>query len=319
MPVRREIAMGTLVMVEVLASGREVDRVIAFSWCREIALRCSRFYEESELRRASAHIGGAIRVSPILYEVLQFACPVVETTGGAFDPIVGRRMETHGFDRNHRTEEIAASGQPADRATSRSVELNPGAHTILLGLPLTLNPGCLAKGFAVDLAARELAPFRDYAMDAGSEFHLARCNELGNPWRVGIPHPRIQGEPIATVPALNRAVCSSADYERRRPDGEHHHLDLRTGDSLRRLVSITAMAPRFAAASVHIERGVAATVFAGNLANAAFVPGPETGIELFENQNVKGPIDAADMAQFGSGSIWTHYPQFRTWSFLDAA
>ena len=286
MPVRTEIAMGTLVTVEVPASGREVDHAIerAFSWFREIESRCSRFDEQSELRRVSAHIGVAIRVSPILYEVVRLARLVAETTGGAFDPTVGRRMEMRGFDRNYRTGEIAASGEPVDGVTWRDVELDPGAHTIFLGCPLTLDLGGIAKGFAVDLAARELAPFRNFAIDAGGDLYLGGCNAQGSPWRIGIPHPRIQGQLIAAVPASNRAVCTSADYERRRPDGEHHILDPRIGDSPRRVASVTAMAPQ--------------TVLADALATAAFVLGPEAGIELFENQNVEGLIVTADMSQF---------------------
>src|SRR5260370_16766813 len=82
MPVSTEIAMGTLVTVEVPASGREVDHAIerAFSWFREIESRCSRFDEESELRRVSAHIGVAIPVSPILYEMVQFSRLSPQTT-----------------------------------------------------------------------------------------------------------------------------------------------------------------------------------------------------------------------------------------------
>src|SRR5260370_15461568 len=194
MPVRTEIAMGTLVTVEVPASGREVDHAIerAFSWFREIESRCSRFDEESELRRVSAHTGVAIQVSPILYEVVQFARLVAETTNGAFDPTVGRRMEMRGFDRNYRTGEIAASGELIDGVTWRDVELDPGAHTIFLSRPLTLDLGGIAKEVAVDLAARERAPFRNFAIDPGGDWYLGGCTALGRPWRCGIPHPRLQ-------------------------------------------------------------------------------------------------------------------------------
>ena len=291
MAVRTEIAMGTLVTVEVPTSDREVDHAIerAFSWFREVESCCSRFDEESELRRVSVNIGVAVRVSPILYEVMQFACLIAETTGGAFDPTVGRRMEMRGFDRNYRTGDIANSGEPVDGVTWRDVELDPSARTILLGRPLTLDLGGIAKGFAVDLAARELAPFRNFAIDAGGDLYLGGLNSLGNPWRIGIPHPRIPGQLIAAVPASNRAVCTSADYERRRPDGEHHIIDPRTGDSPRRVASVTAIAPQ--------------TVLADALATAAFVLGPEAGIDLFENQNVEGLIVTADMSQFRTQSF----------------
>jgi thiamine biosynthesis lipoprotein len=182
MPVRMEIAMGTLVRVEVPASGREVDHVVerTFFWFREIESRCSRFDEESQLRRVSAHIGFAIRVRPILYEVVQFARLVAETTGGAFDPPVGPWMEMRGFDRYYRTGEIAAKGEPVDAVTWRDGDLNPGAHTILLSLPLTLDLGGIAKRFAVDLAARELAPFRNFAIDSGGDLYHLRTRSFNH-------------------------------------------------------------------------------------------------------------------------------------------
>src|SRR5579872_4954346 len=194
-----------------------------------------------------------------------------------------------GFARNYRTGEIAASGEPADGATWRDVELDPSAHTIRLGRPLTLDLGGVAEGFAVDLAARELAPFRDFAIDAGGDLYLGGCNALGSPWRVGIPHPRIEGELIAALAASDRAVCTSGDYERRRLDGEHHILDPRTGDSPRRVASVTVMAPQ--------------AVLADALATAAFVLGPEAGIELFESQDVEGLIVTVDMAQWRTRSF----------------
>jgi thiamine biosynthesis lipoprotein ApbE len=49
---------------------------------------------------------------------------------------------------------------------------------------------CLARSrkSAVS-AARELAPFRDFAIDAGGDLYLGGWNEPGAPWRVGIHHP----------------------------------------------------------------------------------------------------------------------------------
>ena len=126
MAVRTEIAMGTVVTVEVAASARDVDEAIerAFGWFREIEARCSRFDEESELRHATAQAGVAIPVSPILYEAVRFALLAAKTTDGAFDPAIGRRMETRGFNQDYRTEKLrpAANRTTASRgATSSSI------------------------------------------------------------------------------------------------------------------------------------------------------------------------------------------------------
>ena len=52
--------------------------------------------------------------------------------------------------------------------------------------PLTLDLGAVAKGLAVDAAARELAPFRNFAIDAGGDLYLGGCNDHGERWTVGI-------------------------------------------------------------------------------------------------------------------------------------
>ena len=42
--------------------------------------------------------------------------------------------------------------------------------------PLTLDLGAVAKGLAVDTAARELEPFKDFAIDAGGDLYLGGLN-----------------------------------------------------------------------------------------------------------------------------------------------
>ena len=80
-----------------------------------------------------------------------------------------------------------------------------------------LDLGAVAKGMAVDAAARELAVCGDFAIDAGGDLYLGGVNRNGEPWRVGIRHPRRDGELIEAVTVSDRAVCTSGDYER----GDH--------------------------------------------------------------------------------------------------
>ena len=128
----------------------------------------------------------------------------------------------------------------ADNVSYRDVELDPDRGTITLRRPLTLDLGAVAKGLAVDAAARELAPFQDFAIDAGGDLYLGGLNEQGAPWSVGIRHPRNERELIASLRISNQAVCTSGDYERRAPGGNAHHiLDPRTGASAHAVASAT--------------------------------------------------------------------------------
>ncbi len=123
--------------------------------------------------RLCAQVGVPVPVSPTLYEAVRFAVAVAEETGGAFDPTLGVAMESRGFNRNYRTGEVlpsrteavipSAAENPsfsrATRASYRDVHLDPARKTITLLRALTLDLGSIAKGFAVDLAARELRRF----------------------------------------------------------------------------------------------------------------------------------------------------------------
>jgi len=282
--------MGTLVTIHVVGNGNEagadaaIDR--AFGWFHEIEARCSRFSERSELMQLTAQTGVAAPASPIVYEAVQFALMVADISGGAFDPTVGRRMEARGFNREHRTGQVVRTASTPDEDVSyRDVLLDPDRRTITIRRPLTLDLGAVAKGLAIDTAARELDSFTDFAIDAGGDLYLGGSNEQGDPWRVGIRHPRNEHELIASLRVSNQAVCTSGDYERRTPGGDSHHiLDPHTGASAQAAASVTVVA--------------AGAMLADALATAAFVLGPEEGIQLLNRMGVEGLIVTPDLERF---------------------
>jgi thiamine biosynthesis lipoprotein len=257
-----------------------IDR--AFGWFREIETRCSRFDPDSEMMRLCARPGEAIEVSPLLFEAVRFARVVAEESGGAFDPTQGGRMTELGFNRHHVTGGLIPA-RTASNATYRDIEVDPGRRTILLRRPLTLDLASVVKGLAVDLAAHELAPFHDFAIDAGGDLYLSGANEKGEPWFIGVRHPRHDGELIAALRVTNRAVCTSGDYERKTAAG-HHILNPATGSSAKSTASVTVVAT--------------ATMIADALATAAFVMGPETGIPFLERMGVEGLIFTPELLRF---------------------
>jgi thiamine biosynthesis lipoprotein len=283
--------MGTLVTIHVVRSGAEagVDAAIerAFGWFHEIEERCTRFSRRSELLQLTAQAGVPARVSAMLYEAVQFALMVAEASGGAFDPTVGHRMEARGFNREHRTGETVRTGiTPDDDVSYRDVQLDPDRRTITLRRPLTLDLGAVAKGLAIDTAARELEPFRDFAIDAGGDLYLGGWNPQGAPWSIGIHHPRRDHELIDSLCVSNKAVCTSGDYERRTPGGGegHHILDPRTGVSPYAVASATVVA--------------SGAMLADALATAAFVLGPEDGIEFLNRMGVDGLIVTQELERY---------------------
>ncbi len=296
-PIRTEAVMGTLVTIHVVHSDAAVDAAIdrAFGWFLEIEDHCTRFSQRSELMQLALQPGVPVEASAILFEAVRFALLVAEESGGAFDPTVGQRMAGRGFNREHRTGEIvpgaSAASASEEAATYRDIQLDPHRRTITLRRPLTLDLGAVAKGLAVDTAARELAPFRDFAIDAGGDLYLGGSNPQGSPWSVGIRHPRRDGELIDSLRVSNKAVCTSGDYERLTDDGgsadpgaEHHILDPRTG-----------LSPHAVASATVVAEGA---MLADALATAAFVLGPEDGIQLLNRMGVDGLIVTQELERF---------------------
>jgi thiamine biosynthesis lipoprotein len=278
--------MGTAVTIHVVRAGDGVDAAIdrAFGWFHEIEERCTRFSGTSELMQLTARVGVPVRASAIVYEAVRFALMVAEESGGAFDPTVGYRMEARGFNREHRKGEIVHSAIAADDDVSyRDVQIDPENRTITLRRSLTLDLGAVVKGLALDTAARELAPFRDFAIDAGGDLYLGGSNPQGEPWSVGIRHPRRDGELIDSLRASNQAVCTSGDYERQKNDA-HHILNPRTGNSATTAASATVVA--------------SGAMLADALATAAFVLGPADGIRFLDRMGVDGLIVTPELARY---------------------
>jgi FAD:protein FMN transferase len=286
--VRRSIAMmGTVVTIHVVGQepdppstpDREEAVKRAFEWFCGVEECCTRFEPHSELMQLAAQVSEPVRVSTILFQAVQFALAVAEESAGAFDPTVGYTLETRGFNREHRTGKTIRTNLDSSIPVSyRDVRLDADRQTITLLRPLILDLGAVAKGLAVDLAARELRSFQNFAIDAGGDLYLEGCNPDGDPWSIGIRHPRRDGELIDSLRISHRAVCTSGDYERRaaRDEEGHHILDPRTGLSTNGVASVTVIAPT--------------VMLADALATAAFVLGPARGIQLFDRLGVDGLI-----------------------------
>jgi thiamine biosynthesis lipoprotein len=287
--IRTEVLMGTSVTIEVLHAAADAAIERALAWFREVEAACTRFDERSELMRLTAHVGAAVPVSDLLFEAVRFALRVAQESGGAFDPTIGGELHRRGFTREHRTGAVVRSPvAPAPGVSYRDVDVDAGAHTITLQRPLLLDLGAVAKGLAVDLAARELQPFADFAIDAGGDLYLGGHNAEGQSWSVGIRDPRTPGAVIESVRVSNAAVCTSGDYERAAPAGAGHHLiDPRTSLSPTETISVTVMAP--------------SAMLADALATAAFVLGPHEGLALLERLEVDGLVVARDLTTRRTG------------------
>jgi thiamine biosynthesis lipoprotein len=262
---------------------------LAIEWFRRVEASCSRFDPASEVSRLAARPGVAVAVSPILMEAVRFALAVASESGGAFDPTIGADLERRGFDREYRSGASIASGiAPDPRVSYRDVEADAARGTIAIARPLLLDLGGVAKGLAVDLAARELQPFGDFAVDAGGDLYLAGHNADDEPWSVGVPNPRDRASLIERLRVSNAAVCTSGDYARRTAEG-HHLIDPRTRRPAADAVSVTVVAP--------------SAMVADALGTAAFVLGAIEGRRFLQRQGVEGLIVTPGLECVSTGQL----------------
>ena len=133
--------------------------------------------------------------------------------------------------------------------------------------------GGIAKGHGVDRAAEFLrhAGLRNFMIDGGGDILVAGL-KFGEPWRLGIQHPRsARNDLMAALDLSDAALVTSGDYEQGRViDGQriHHILDPRTGRPAQRCRSVSVIAPTAETADA--------------LATTVFVLGPKQGLHLIE-------------------------------------
>jgi len=298
------VAMGTIVTIQVAVPETDSNHTVhrdeaihrAFGWFRHIEDCCTRFDPQSESMQLTKRIGVSVPVSPVLYEAAAFALEVAKETRGAFDPTVGFTMQERGFNREYSSGQVVQLDiEPGGEVSYRDICLDPVRKAITLVRPLILDLGAVAKGLAIDMAARELGSFPSFAINAGGDLYLGGLNPQGSPWSIGIRHPREDDALIDTVVVSNRAVCTSGDYERRSSseDSGHHIIDPRTGASADEVVSVTVVAP--------------SAMLADALATAAFVLGPEEGIQLLERMGVDGLIVSSALDRYETRGMSIDY------------
>ncbi len=189
---------------------------------------CSRFRDDSDLRRVNARAGTWTEVHPLLVAAVRAALAVAHDTDGLIDPLLGRSMVSLGYDKDFRS--LAPSHQPPVAARPdawREIAVGDGALRIPRGTALDL--GSIGKAFASDLVAQALESQHgiDALISVGGDIALAGAGE----WPVDISeHPG--GPAEQTVWIKNSGLATSSTQVRRwQSNGaqRHHILDPRTG------------------------------------------------------------------------------------------
>jgi thiamine biosynthesis lipoprotein len=243
-------AMGSPCEVKLYADSRGRARHLAGRVMDEVARlerKYSRYREESFLSEINrvAQAGGSIAVDPETAGLLDYVAACWQQSEGLFDVTSGLLRRAWGF-----------KGQSLpDPEFIKSLLRHVGWNRLsweppVLSFPepgLELDLGGAVKEYAVDRVAALCweAGIRHGLINLGGDIKVIGPHPNGNPWAIGIRHPRDPQGIARTVYLKRGALASSGDYERCLVvDGQRygHVLNPRTGWPVSRLASVSVVA-----------------------------------------------------------------------------
>ena len=219
-------------------------------------------WRPSELSTLNAALaaGKSAEVSEELAAWLREAQALSAAGDGLFDPGIGRLIALWGFQND---EYPAQLPDPAARAAGRAApagiaELRLDGRRVSSRSPqVAIDFGGYLKGVALDRAA---AILRAHGVGnaliniGGNVMALGRKN--GEPWRVGIQHPRQPGALATLELADGEAVGTSGDYQRYFEVGGQrysHLIDPRSGEPAQHTRALTVLIPGGAQAGMRSD------------------------------------------------------------------
>lgn len=241
--------MGTEVAIElwhedVKHAEQCADRV--FTEMRRIDVLMSPYIPDSELSKINNQAADApVIISDELFNLIKESLKYSELSSGAFDIT----FSSVGYLYNYRKEQ-----HPSDETIKellpainyRHILLDENKHTIKFSMKgVRIDLGGIAKGYAVDNAVailRACGIQSGYVKAGGDSFMLGNRN--GQPWMLGVKHPRQENKVVVRLPLSNVAVSTSGDYERFFiEDGKriHHILRPSTGKPVTETWSATVI------------------------------------------------------------------------------
>ncbi|THD70862.1 MAG: FAD:protein FMN transferase [Bradyrhizobium sp.] len=233
---------------------------------RRIETRYSRYRGDSELARINkaAATGGVIEIDAETAALIAYAKACFAKSAGAFDITSGLLRTVWDFSASHLPDQASIDAALPFIGLDNVALADSQLHFRKPGMELDF--GGLGKEYAADRAAEVCLDLgaRHGFVDLGGDIRVIGPQPDGQPWRIGIRHPRDAGKLVAEIELANGALATSGDYERFiEVDGRRycHILDPRTGWPARGLTTVTVISDH--------------CLVAGSLSTAAMLKGKE--------------------------------------------
>jgi thiamine biosynthesis lipoprotein len=268
---RTALALGCDISMIALHVDKNVAELALNDCFRELARVekvMSIFNPDSQISRLNAK-GFLKNPDPYLVRAIDESMAVAKQSDGAFDITVQPLWNLY-------AEAQKNSGLPSPEAVADAVKrvdwrgVSYSADEIRFrdkSMGITLNG--IAQGFAADRAMEALKRHGiEHALVNAGEISSLGCKASGDPWVVGIQHPREKDAYNGLAGLDGRCLSTSGDYETVfSPDFRYNHIfDPSTGVSPPSFSSVTVVSPDATTADA--------------LSTAIFVLGPERGLAL---------------------------------------
>ncbi len=298
--VRSRILMGTELRLRIIGDDAEamakaadaaLDRMF------RVEQQLSRFTPDSDVSRLNAH-GSVVPSQPDLVALLTTSQKLHELGDGVFDTTVQPLLDLY-YQHQHRGRSLPSTREVEallERVGQRALTVTPERVSFEReGMKLTLDG--IGKGYVLErgLEVLQREGYRNVFLEAGGDLIARGRKPSGEPWTLGIQHPRSPGiwgrfalsgrsaerltgadsegerGTLARGLVSGCAVATSGDYMQsfERSRVQHHILDPRTGRSAPELASATVVATDAA--------------WADGLATLVMTLGPQRGRDLLES------------------------------------
>jgi thiamine biosynthesis lipoprotein len=206
----------------------------------------SPYIETSELSQVNFNAAKQpFKISDELFHLLTKAEHIARLSNGAFDiTYASVGYQYHYRDKIKPNEKIIAKN--LNKINYQAISLDENNKTIFFAIEgMKIDLGGIAKGYAVKNCLRILAEsgVESGLVSAGGDTGLLG-DKRGQPWVVGIKHPRAEEKSAVHLPLANEAISTSGDYERyfiENGERYHHILNPKTGKSAKEVISVSVI------------------------------------------------------------------------------
>ncbi len=249
------LALGTLVDISLYGVDEQKAQAAVAAVTREMQDVQSHWHawQPSRLTQINRQLqaGNAVKLTPEESRIIRQAMDVSRRSDYLFDPAIGQMVALWGFHSDVRPDKPP----PSAAAIHTLLQQHPSMADLTLkddvlrsrNPAVQLDFGGFAKGIAINrsIDALKKLGITNAIVNAGGDMRVIG-SKGGQPWRIGIRHPRAAGVIASVQLQGDESIYTSGDYERyfdyhgRR---YHHIIDPRTGMPAPGVTSVTVIDP----------------------------------------------------------------------------